>query len=125
MLWYVAIGSAIGGTLRFLLGAAFPVSSGGIPYATLLINVLGSFLVGAVVRYAFLAETLSPEIRALLTVGVCGGYTTFSTFSLETADLIEKGRFGLAFSYVTASVVLSLLATFAGFAVARSLGAGR
>jgi CrcB protein len=126
MLWYIAIGSAIGGVSRYLLGGLVQRLAGGtFPTGTLLINVTGSFLLGAILRYGVETTTLTPEVRALLTVGICGGYTTFSTFSYEAVALLEDGEWTRAALYVALSVGLSLLATFLGFAAARELIAVR
>ena len=126
MIWYVAFGSAVGGVARFLVGSLFPQrSSGALPVGTLIINVTGSLLVGLIIRYAITSETVSPEVRALLTVGICGGYTTFSTFSLETAVLFEEGRYDIALAYVALSVTLSLLAVFAGMWLGREVALAR
>ena len=126
MLWYIAIGSAIGGMSRYLVeGLVQRLAAGTFPAGTLLINVTGSFLLGAILRYGVETTTLTPEVRALLTVGFCGGYTTFSTFSYETVALLEDGEWTRAALYVALSVGLSLLATFLGFAAARELIAVR
>lgn len=120
MLLYVAVGSAIGGVSRYLLGGLIQrLLDTTFPAGTLLINISGSFLLGAILRYAIETPTLSPEVRAFLTIGFCGGYTTFSTFSYETVALLEDGEWTRAGLYVGASVVLSLLGVFLGFAVAR------
>ncbi|HEY8106355.1 MAG TPA: fluoride efflux transporter CrcB [Gemmatimonadales bacterium] len=122
MLWYVAIGSAVGGVSRYLLGGLIQrMSSGTFPLGTLVINVTGSALLGFLFRYALDVPAMTPEIRALLGVGFCGGYTTFSTFSYETLTLLEDGDWRRAGLYVALSVGVSLLATFAGFAAAREL----
>lgn len=118
-LW-VAIGSAAGGVIRFLLGTFIQQKTGStFPVGTLAINVTGSLVLGFVVRYALATPAISPEIRALLTAGLCGGYTTFSTFSYESAALIEDGAYHRAAWYVGLSVVLSLAATFLGSGLAR------
>jgi CrcB protein len=120
MLWYIAVGSAIGGVSRYLLGGfAQRVLESTFPVGTLLINLTGSFLLGAILRYGVETPTLSPEVRGFLTIGFCGGYTTFSTFSYETAALLEDGEWARAGMYVALSVVLSLVGTFLGFALAR------
>jgi CrcB protein len=120
MLWYIAVGSAIGGVSRYLLGGFVQrVLESTFPVGTLLINLTGSFLLGAILRYGVETPTLSPEVRAFLTIGFCGGYTTFSTFSYETAALLEDGAWARAGMYVALSVVLSLVGTFLGFALAR------
>ncbi len=122
MLWYVAIGSAVGGVSRYLLGGVIQRAlAASFPAGTLLINVTGSALLGFLLRYALDTPSLTPEIRALLGVGFCGGYTTFSTFSYETVALLEDGDWRRAGVYVTLSVVGSLLATFVGFVAAREL----
>jgi fluoride exporter len=126
MLWYIAIGSAIGGMSRYLVGGAFQrLTAGTFPLGTLLVNVTGSFLLGVILRYGVDTPSLTPELRAFLTVGFCGGYTTFSTFSYETAALMEDGEWTRAASYVALSVGVSLLATFLGFFTARELIAVR
>ena len=89
------------------------------PLGTLMVNILGSFILGFIIKYALATPAVSPEVRALLTTGFCGGFTTFSTFSFETASLIEEGQYTRATVYIVASVLLSLLAMFAGFALAR------
>ena len=91
------------------------------PVGTTLINVTGSFLLGFVLRYGVETTTLTPEVRAFLTVGFCGGYTTFSTFSYETVALAEDGQWARAVLYIALSVGLSLVATFVGFVAAREL----
>ena len=122
MLLYVAVGSAIGGVSRYLLGGLIQrLLDTTFPAGTLLINISGSFLLGAILRYAIETPTLSPEIRALLTIGFCGGYTTFSTFSYETVALLEDGEWTRAGLYVGASVLLSLVGVFLGFALAREV----
>ena len=122
MLWYIAVGSAIGGISRYLIGGLVQrLAAGTFPAGTLLINVTGSFLLGFILRYGVETPTLTPEVRALLTVGLCGGYTTFSTFSYETVALLEDGEWSRAAVYVGLSVGVSLLATFLGFAAAREL----
>ena len=122
MLWYIAAGSAIGGVSRYLLGGFLQRQTGGtFPIGTLVINITGSFLLGLILRYAVETTTLTPEARAFLTIGFCGGYTTFSTFSYETVALMEDGQWPRAALYVALSVGLSVLAAFLGFAAAREL----
>jgi fluoride exporter len=122
MLWYIAVGSAIGGLSRYLVGGLSQGLAGGtFPAGTLLINVTGSFLLGFVLRYGVETTSLTPEVRAFLTVGFCGGYTTFSSFSYETVALAEDGQWTRAALYVALSVGLSLVATFLGLVAAREL----
>jgi CrcB protein len=122
MIFYVAIGSAIGGVSRYMLGGLVQrLADTTFPAGTLLINVTGSLLLGAIVRYAVETPTITPEIKALLTIGFCGGYTTFSTFSYEAVAMLEDGQWTRAGLYVSASVLMSLFGTLIGFALAREL----
>lgn len=126
MLWYVALGSALGGMARYLLGGWIQGRSGSLfPIQTLVINVTGSFLLGFVQRYALESTAISPEIRTLLTIGFCGGYTTFSTFSLESVRLMEDGDWRRAAAYIGLSVVLSIGGVMLGLGAARQLLAFR
>jgi CrcB protein len=120
--WAVAIGAALGGVARYYLASALQQRLGAtFPWGTLVVNVSGSLLLGVLIRYALATPTVSVEMRALLTTGFCGGYTTFSTYSYETATLLEDGQYGRAGAYALASVVVALGATFAGFVLAREL----
>ena len=119
MLLAVAGGGAIGSVARYVIGVVLPHSSGAFPLSTLLINVAGSFLIGLFARL-FDAPDDHQVLRVALTVGICGGFTTFSTFSAETVTLLQQGRAGRAALYVTVSLVAGVLATFAGFMVGRS-----
>lgn len=118
---YVAVGGALGSVTRYLIGMAIQQRVGTtFPFGTLVINITGSFLLGFLLRATFSTVTLSPEQRALLTTGFCGGYTTFSTFTFDTAGMIEDGSYTRAITYLGLSVVISLIGTFAGFALAQS-----
>ena len=122
MLWYIALGSAIGGVSRYLVGGAVQrLTAGTFPVGTLAVNISGSFLLGAILQYAIDTPSLTPELRALLTVGFCGGYTTFSTFSYETVALMEDGEWTRAAAYLTLSVFLSVAATLLGLVASREL----
>jgi len=120
LLLVVAIGEAIGGVSRFYLGAAVQQRVGlDFPAGTFLVNISGSLLLGFIVRYALQSGTISPEVRAMLTTGFCGGYTTFSTFSYEALVMLDDGRYGRAAAYIFGSVALSLVAVYAGFELAK------
>lgn len=122
MYWYVALGAAVGGVARYALTGLLQQRVGaGFPIATLVINVSGSLLLGFLMRYALASGAVSPELRALLTTGFCGGYTTFSTFSYETILLLEDGEYGRAGLYILLSVALALLGTIAGIKAADRL----
>lgn len=117
----IALGGAVGSLVRYLLGGAVQrMSPSGFPIGTLFVNVSGCFIIGILVRQ-FMNMQLSPELRALLIVGFCGGFTTFSTFSAETLGLIEGGEYGRASGYVILSVGLCLAATLAGMTTMRLL----
>lgn len=108
----VGIGGAIGSILRYL--AATNIQSkflSAFPYGTMCINISGCFLIGII--YAFAERNnLSPEWRFFLATGICGGYTTFSTFSYESLSLLRDGEIFYAGLYIAASVFLGIMATF-------------
>lgn len=110
----VALGGALGAALRYGLGAWLQGFSAAFPYSTLFINVSGSLFVGLVLRLS-LEGALSGEARLFLAVGVCGGYTTFSTFSYELLALVQGGEWGKAFLYASLSLVLGFLAVWLGY----------
>ncbi len=118
----VALGGAIGSVARYLAGIGVGKLAGfGFPWGTLLINIAGSFLIGVLVESFALRWDLPQVARVFLTVGICGGFTTFSTFSLESALMLERGELGPAAAYIVASVVVSILALFAGLHLIRSI----
>ena len=119
MLFAIALGGAAGSVARYGVGTFFGRDDGAFPIGTLIVNIAGSLLLGFLVRY-FTGSTMSNELRAGLTIGFCGGFTTFSTFSLETVRLIDSGSWQRAAVYILASVVLSLAALALGMAAARS-----
>jgi CrcB protein len=119
MVFWIALGGAIGGAARYSLGGLIQrLAPGEFPLGTLVINVLGSFLIGVFVRYAFETPAVSPEVRAFLTIGLCGGFTTFSTFSYESATMLERGEWPRLALYVGLSVILTIGATLLGAALA-------
>ncbi len=116
----VALGGALGAVARYLMVGGFEHWLGaGFPYGTLTANVLGSLLMGMLIELLALVWSPSPELRALLTVGLLGSFTTFSGLSLETVLLLEAGAPGQAAFYALASVLLSLIGIFAGMRLAR------
>jgi CrcB protein len=125
LLWYVALGSAVGGASRFALSTFIQQRAGPFPIGTLVVNITGSLALGFLLRDALGSTSVSAETRALLTTGFCGGYTTFSTFSYETIALIQDGDYRRAGMYVVMSVVVSLAATFVGIIAANELLAAR
>jgi CrcB protein len=118
---FVALGGALGSVARYAtgLGATRALGSGW-PYGTFSVNIMGGLLMGALAGFlAHRGGADQERWRVLLAVGVLGGFTTFSAFSLETALMIEKRLYGQALGYVTLSVVLSIAALFAGLMLAR------
>jgi CrcB protein len=121
VLMMVALGSAIGGVLRYLVGNALG-DAVQVPWRTFVINVTGSFVLGAFLHWSERQGTAHPGLRAFVAIGLCGGYTTFSTFSYETVVLLEFGAYARAASYAVGSVATSIAAVFAGFGLAKVLG---
>jgi CrcB protein len=119
MIYWIAFGSALGGAARYSLGGLIQrIAPGEFPLGTLLINVLGSFLLGFVIRYALETPAVSAEVRAFLTIGVCGGFTTFSTFSYESAMLLERGEWSRLALYAGLSLLLTIGGVLVGGALA-------
>lgn len=124
MIWLVAAGSALGGVLRFLMVPwAQRFFSAGFPGGTLVVNVVGSLVIGLVLRLAGDPAVISPEARIFLTVGVCGGFTTFSAFSIENLELFQSGQWGRAAIYVVGSITLSIAAAALGWTMGGGLRA--
>ena len=122
MLAAVALGGALGAVGRYLVMSAVALWFGlSFPWGTLTVNVVGSFAMGALIEISALAWSPSPEVRALLAVGVLGAFTTFSTFSLDVVALIGRGAHTAAGAYIALSVVLSIAALYAGLQLFRSL----
>lgn len=116
----VGAGGAIGSMLRYAVTLLMVERIGpGFPWHTALINVAGSFVIGAIAVYAQSSIGFSPLVSAFAIVGVLGGFTTFSTFSYDTVTLFSEGAGGLAVAYCLGTVVLGVLAAVAGMAVAR------
>ena len=124
-LW-VALGGALGSVARYWMTNAVALVTGPrFPWGTILINILGSFLIGFV---AYLTTPVGRvpiafDIRAFVIAGVCGGYTTFSSFSLQTLELVRGGHWLQAGSNVLLSVVLCLAAVWGGYVLGSVLGA--
>jgi CrcB protein len=109
----VALGGALGSVMRYLVGiGAGKLFGTAFPWGTLIINVTGSFLIGMFVGLFATKWDLPQAARIFLTVGICGGYTTFSTYSLDAWYLIERGQGIASFAYVVTSVILSVAALF-------------
>jgi len=118
----VAFGGAIGSVLRYYVGVwSLRLAGPTFPWGTLTVNVVGSFVIGLFAEMIVRKFGGSVELRLLLMTGILGGFTTFSSFSLDTLALIERGSIGVAALYVVLSVGVSLVMVFAGLSVARAL----
>lgn len=111
---FVGMGGFIGSVCRYLLGLLPVENSQGFPVKTLIINVTSAFVIGIIAASAAKNTSLNPGLVLFLKVGICGGFTTFSTFAYETGAMMEKGQIGLALLYVILSAVFGVLAVFAG-----------
>jgi CrcB protein len=116
----VGAGSAIGGILRLLIGKSimqffqYPF-----PLGTFIVNITGSFLIGLLYALYGKLGNLSPAALLFLATGVCGGFTTFSAFSYENLLLLRSGNYMMALVYIAGSIVIGLLAVFAGYAIGK------
>ena len=118
--FWIALGGALGSMARYATGVYVGRLLGtGFPWSTLLINIVGSFLIGVFAESFALQWDASQSTRAFLIVGICGGYTTFSTFSLDIVTLLNRGEAALALTYVLASVVIGLAGLYAGLHAVR------
>lgn len=116
----VFIGAGIGGALRHGINVHAARHFGlGFPYGTLIVNVVGSFAMGLLAGYFLFRPGVSQHVRLFLTTGILGGFTTFSSFSLDTALLIERHAYWMAAAYVAGSILAGLVALFAGMSVFR------
>ncbi len=116
--WIIA-GAAVGAPLRYFVGTRFDVATGTFPWWTFTINVSGCFLIGLVLGLSEERGWFSREARLLLVTGLLGSYTTFSAFGWETFDLLREDAVVRAALYAGGSVVLGVMATFAGVGIAR------
>ncbi len=120
-LLYVALGGAVGASLRHLVNlASLRLMGPNFPWGTITVNVIGSFAMGLFVEMLIRKMGGSQELRLFVATGLLGGFTTFSAFSLDVAGLWDRGAATLTFAYVAGSVVLSIAALFAGLAIARA-----
>lgn len=110
----VGIGGFLGAVCRYLIGL-IPLKEGSVfPIQTFLINVLGCFVIGVIAALAVKNNSFHPRLILFLKVGICGGFTTFSSFALETGNLWKTGNMGVALLYTILSITLGLMAVFAG-----------
>lgn len=116
-------GGAIGAAMRFGLSRALPVGAGGWPWPTFVANVLGGLAMGVLAAWVLRGDYSAEPLRLFVGVGVLGGFTTFSAFSLEMVQMVQRGQVGMAVGYALASVLLALGALFAGMIAAKAVWA--
>ena len=117
----VGLGSCAGGILRYLVSLALPPRGSGFPTATFIVNIAGCLLIGLLYGlFSKYSETPS-TLCLLLTTGLCGGFTTFSTFSNEAVTMLQGGNIQMFLLYVIGSVICGILATLGGYALIRLL----
>lgn len=118
----VALGGAIGASFRHLAGiAALRIMGSGFPWGTLFVNVFGSLIMGLFIAWLTKKSGVSNELRLFVATGILGGFTTFSAFSLDVANMFERGDMMSTAGYVLASVVLSVAAVFMGLWFGRAM----
>lgn len=117
---FIAIGGALGSVLRYLLSnlMGFYFKSP-FPLATISINIIGSFLIGICYYFAKNSEFFNENLKLFLIIGLFGGFTTFSTFSLDIFKLVEQNQLLIAFTYILLSVFLSIIAVFMGYFISK------
>lgn len=115
-LFLIFVGGGLGSILRFVLSQYISEKiKSGIPWGTFTVNVLGSFLIGAFIGYVDKMNWSSSQYIVFFTIGFCGGFTTFSTFSLENVLLLKNGDWTTFLTYTISSIVVGILAAFGGF----------
>jgi fluoride exporter len=120
VLMVIAVGGGLGATARYGLGELWPTPPGAFPWATFTVNLLGCLLIG--VLMVLISEVWAAHrlVRPFLGVGVLGGFTTFSTYAVETRDLLRPGTIGLAFAYLAGTLLAAMLAVIAGVWLTRA-----
>lgn len=118
----IAAGAALGGVFRFWIsGYVHRFLPAYFPYGTLTVNVLGSFALGFIIFFLDEKKIISPELKIFLTIGFCGGFTTFSTFAFETVNLLKETELFFAFTNILLNVILTLGAVYLSYIAAKSL----
>lgn len=118
----VAVGGAIGSVARYLVGlGATRLAGPNFPFGTLTVNIAGAFAIGLLVEMIARRFDASAEMRVFIVTGILGGFTTWSSFTLDTMVLFERGEIGLSALYLLASLLVSFVAVFAGLALGRAL----
>lgn len=111
----VGLGGGLGSMLRY--AASLLMGARSLPVATLSVNIIGSFIIGIVFAISAKDEAFANSWKLFVATGICGGFTTFSAFSVENMGLLQSGKYSLAFAYIALSIVLGIGATFLGYFV--------
>ena len=120
---FVGAGGFIGAVFRYIIGLSIPPNSIGFHFATLVINVIGAFAIGFISGIFANKESVNQNLVLFLTVGVCGGFTTFSAFSLEVFSLMEGGKHWVGFGYALLSFVFCIIGVTFGRLIAKTCAA--
>lgn len=114
-LFYVGVGGAIGSILRYLASLVIKTNNIGFPWATFIVNIVGCLIIGLLFGFTSRNPNFPNHLNLLLTVGLCGGFTTFSTFSKECIQLLQAGNHWICALYIVGSVVLGVIAAAIGY----------
>ena len=117
----VGIGGFIGAVCRYLIGLILIKEGCIFPIRTFMINILGSFIIGIIAALAVKNNSLNPKIILFLKVGICGGFTTFSSFALETSDLMKSGKVSVAVLYAVLSITVGVVAVIMGEEIVKKI----
>jgi len=115
----VGVGGFLGSVMRYLVALAFAPADAGFPFATMTVNIAGSFLIGFISELAVSTSMVSPEARLLLVTGFCGGFTTFSAYMYEDASLVREGQLLYAGMYLAGSIIGGFAALYSGTLAAK------
>ncbi|MGB4846153.1 MAG: fluoride efflux transporter CrcB [Ferruginibacter sp.] len=111
----VGLGGGIGSMLRY--AGSLLIGSKMFPYATLSVNIIGSFIIGVIFALCIKEDVVLNNWKLFVATGICGGFTTFSAFSLENMGLLQSGKYGMALTYIGLSILLGIGATFLGYLI--------
>lgn len=117
----VFLGGGIGSALRYLIGKQFTFDSFTFPWATFIVNLIGSFIIGTVFGYILVKHKLSNELFVFLVAGFCGGFTTFSAFAHESLAFLRAGQTNLFLTYILSSILAGLFCVWLGYMVTTKL----
>lgn len=117
----VFVGGGFGSALRFLISKQFTFDSFHFPWATFIVNLIGSFIIGTVFGYILVKHKFSDDLFVFLVAGFCGGFTTFSAFANESASLLKAGQTNLFFTYIITSIIVGLFCVWLGYMVSAKL----